>query len=140
MTEVNRASARLGVTVQVPVFQGFRTTHAVQTARLTVDRLKQEQILLSEGVAMQVQETLWRVERAEKQVTAFQTSLDAATEHCDLTTRAYQHDLASTAEMLQAQLLEAVLTGQFYTVRYEHLEERARLEFLIGQAIDTYIK
>ncbi len=140
MTEANRASAHLGVTVQVPLFQGFRTTHAIQAARLTVDRLKQEQILLSEGVAMQIQETLWRVERAEKQVMAFQTSRDAATEHCDLTIRAYQHDLASTNNVLEAQLLEAMLAGQFYSARYEHLAEQARLEFLIGQAIDTYVK
>jgi outer membrane protein len=46
--------------------------------------------------------------------------------------RAYQEGLVETKEVIEAQLMEALMSGQYQKVLYDHVEARAKLDFLVG--------
>jgi hypothetical protein len=43
-----------------------------------------------------------------------------------------QEELVETKEVIEAQIYEALLSGQYQQVLYEYVETQARLEFLAG--------
>ena len=58
----------------------------------------------------------------------------SSSENRDLHVRAYQDELVETKDMIESQLVEAVLAGQFFKVQYDLVESRAKLELILGAA------
>lgn len=61
----------------------------------------------------------------------------SAKENRELNVRAYQDELVETKEVIEAQIMEALLAGQYQKVLYDHMEAQARLEFLVGAGKTT---
>ena len=135
MTDQNRDSWTIGVAMQLPLFTGFRTTQEVKEAQARVAQLQQAKILLSEGIALQIQDAFLQIDRARGQVAALQESVAFASENRELNIRAYQNDLVETREVLEAQLLEAFIKGQHLKALHDHAVSRAMLDWLIGREV-----
>jgi outer membrane protein TolC len=132
MTDSNRDILAIGITMEFPLFKGFRTRQEIHEATARIEKLRHEQFLLSEGIALQVKDTSLQIERAQQQIQALQESLDAAAENRELNIRAYQSELADTQDVIEAQLLESVIKGQYLNALYDHVVHRAKLDYLIG--------
>jgi outer membrane protein len=134
VTSRNKQMWTVGFGVEVPVFQGFRVAHEVGEARAELKKLEQQQTLLREGIALDVRRACSRLDQALAQRKATRDALDAAAENRDLNTRAYQEELVETKDVIEAQLMEALLEAQHDKVLFDCVEARATLDFVVGQA------
>jgi hypothetical protein len=102
--------------------------------------MEQQQILLKEGLALQVKHIFLQVDRSQKQQEASRAALDAASQNRDLNVRAYQDELVETQDVIEAQILESFMEAQYQKVLYDHAEARAHLDFVVGEEVVKLIR
>ncbi|MFC1525457.1 TolC family protein [Candidatus Latescibacterota bacterium] len=129
----------VGIGLEWPLFTGFRTQNQVREARARLETLRSQQILLREGLALQIRHLLSVVSRSQQQEAAASAALAAATENRKLNMRAYDAGLAEVAEVVRAQIVESVTAAQYESIRYEHGEARANLEFVVGSELSRLL-
>ena len=132
MTDENRNSWSIGIGMEIPLFTGFRTKSEVREAAARLNKIKQQKVLFNEGLALQVKDAFLQTARAQAQVAATKDSLDAALENRKLNVRAYQNELVETKDVIEAQLLESFVNGQYLKALNDHATNRARLNFIVG--------
>jgi outer membrane protein len=118
--------------MELPIFDGFRTTSAVAEAEARREKLRDEQVLLKEGLALQVKDAFLQVARAQAQVRSAGEALAAASENRALSTRAYQDDLVDTRDVVEAQLLELFATAQHLRALHDAQVNLANLELAVA--------
>jgi outer membrane protein TolC len=132
VTPRNKVSWAVGVGVEVPLFQGFRVVKEVQEARAGHRMLEQQYAALRDGVSFDVRRTVIAIDKARAQLRSAGSAYTSATENRELHVRAYQDELVETKDMIESQLVEAVLAGQFFKVQYDLVEARAKLDVILG--------
>lgn len=135
-----RRSWLVGVGVQLPLFDGFLTRNQIREARARLERLEHQQVLLREGLALQVKAIFLELARAQKQEGAAGAALEAASDNRRLNVRAYQDDLVEMQDVIEAQLMESFMRTQYQMVRYGHALARAQLEFVIGREVERLVR
>ena len=134
-TDQNKEGWSIGVGVEIPIFDGFLTRNKVSESRARVNKIKEQQFLLREGIGLQVKDIFLGMNAAMK---SYQATLDAmisARENRELNTRAYQNELVETEKVIRAQLLEALMSVQHYKTRYDHIALQSQLELVVGTEI-----
>jgi outer membrane protein TolC len=132
VTPRNKVSWAVGVGVEIPIFQGFRVVKEVQDARAGHRMLEQQYAALRDGVSFEVRRTVIVIDKALAQLATAGSAYRSATENRELHVRAYQDELVETKDMIESQLVEAVLAGQFFKVQYDLVEARATLDMILG--------
>jgi outer membrane protein len=132
VTPENKSTWMIGVGVDIPIFNGFRTTNEVAEQKANLRKLQHQLSLLRDGVALQIRSSCFDLLKAGDKQKANLEALRSATENRELNVRAYQEELVETKEVIEAQILEALISGQYQQVLYEYAETQARLEFLAG--------
>lgn len=136
----NSDSWTIGLAMEIPLFNGFRTRSKVKEAIARLDKVKQEKILFREGVALQIKDAILQIARSQGQVGATEEALSAARENRELNVRAYQDELVETRDVIEAQLLESFINAQYLKALYDHVENLTRLEFIVGKAVKSTIE
>jgi outer membrane protein len=134
VTPENKSSWMVGVGVEIPIFQGFRVSNEVREKRANFQKLQHQLALLREAVALDIRSTCFGLQKAREQEKSGREALKSATENRELNVRAYQEELVETKEVIEAQLMEALMAGQYQKVLYDHAESQAKLDFLVGRA------
>ena len=140
VTDENEDGWNIGVGIEIPLFNGFLTKSKVDEARARVNKIKEEQILLKEGIGLQVKDTFLSLNAAQK---AYQATLDAMTsamESRDLNTRAYQNDLVDTEDVITSQLMEALMSAQHYKTCYDHVSLMSQLNLIVGTEVLSIVE
>ena len=137
-TDANEKGYSVGLGMEIPIFSGFLTKNKVAEARARLAEISEEKLLLKEGIGLQVRDTFLSLNAAEKSHQATLDAMDAAVENRDLNTRAYQHGLVETEDVIRAQLMEAMMSAQHYKARYDHVALRSQLHLVVGaQVLDA---
>ena len=126
----------VGIGVEVPLFDGFLTRGRIRAARARLEQLENQQILLREGLALQVKALLLQVESARRQHQGVAAAHAAAEEHVELVGRAYRDDLMEVRDLIEAQLMQSLARAQYLLARYRHEQAQAQLEFVVGRAVN----
>jgi outer membrane protein TolC len=134
-TERNEAGWSVGVGIEIPIFSGFLTRNRVAEARARAAKIEEEQFLLKEGIGLQIRDTFLSLSAAEKSHRATKDALEAAEENRDLNTRAYQHGLVETEDVIQAQLMESLMSARHFKARFDHIALRSRLDLVVGTEV-----
>ena len=134
-TDVNKQGWSVGAGVEIPLFSGFLTKNKVAETRARVAKIKEEHILLKEGIGLEIKDTFLGLNAAEKSYQATLDAMTAATENRDLNTRAYENELVETEKVIRAQLMEALMEAQHYKARYDHIALQSRLNLLVGTEV-----
>ncbi|MCG8551466.1 MAG: TolC family protein [Desulfobacterales bacterium] len=134
-TPENEQGWTFGIGVEIPLFNGMLTVNKIAAARAAIAKIKAEQLLLKEGIGLQVRDVLLSLSAAQKSCDASGNALAAATENRGLNVRAYQNQLVETDDVIQAQLTEALMAAQHYKARYEHVALRSRLDLVVGTEV-----
>lgn len=134
-TRANKDGWSGGVAIQIPVFDGFLTRGKVAEARARLSQLKTQQLLLREGLALQIKDVFLGIDAAWKTYHATLEARTAAEENRQLCVRAYQDNLIATEKVVRAQLTEAFMAAQNLKVRYDHAILQSRLASLVGAEI-----
>jgi outer membrane protein TolC len=111
------------------------TKNKIAAARAAIAKIKEEQLLLKEGIGLQTRDIILSLGAAQKSCDASGSALTAATENRELNVRAYQSELVETDDVIQAQLMEAMMAAQHYKARYEHVALLSRLELIVGTEV-----
>lgn len=135
ITEENEKSWQIGVSMELPIFNGWRTTRDVQEARLRLAKLEHESLLLQEGVALQVKHAFLEIARAQGQVLTLKEAVDSAAENRKLNIRAYAQEMVETRDVIEAQLMEFLMQVQYLKALYDFQENKGNLEYIIGSNI-----
>jgi outer membrane protein len=134
-TNRNKDGWNVGVGVEVPLFAGFLTQNKVAETRARVAKIKEEQFLLKEGIGLQIKDTVLALDAAQKTYQATLNAMTAAEESRDLNTRAYQNELVETADVIKAQLMEALMSAQHFKACYEHVALQSQLNLVVGTEV-----
>ncbi len=126
--------------VEIPLFDGFLTRNKVAETRARVARIREEQILLKEGIGLLIKDTFLALSAAEKSHQATLDAMNAAEENRDLNTRAYQNELVETEKVIRAQLMEALMSAQHFKASYDHLALRSQLNLMVGTEVLKKLK
>ncbi len=138
-TDQNEKGWSVGVGVRIPIFSGFLTTHQVHEAKSRLRQLESQQILLKEGLALQVKSALIRMDRAQEVRTSLAQAATDARTHRKLAERAYLNDLISTQAVLESQLVEALTAARAEKARYEQAAARFDMDFIIGREVRNLV-
>jgi outer membrane protein len=139
-TPDNKDSWSAGIVLELPLFRGFRTKNEVREAKARLERVRQQRVLLREGIALQVKDVFLQMVRSQEQRDAMEEAVKAAEENRDLNERAYQQELVETKDVIEAQLVESFMKANNEKTLYDHIEARARLEFVVGKEIESALQ
>jgi outer membrane protein TolC len=134
-TAQNKAGWSAGVGIEVPLFNGFLTQNKVSETRARVNQLKETQILLREGLGLQVKDLVLGLDAALKADQATSRAMKSAQDNRDLNTRAYENGLVETDKVIRAQLVEALMSAQHYAARYQYTALLSQLDLIVGTEV-----
>ncbi len=132
---VNRDGWTIGVGMQWNLFDGFQTTGKVNHAKAQQRKLESQQVLLDQGIALQVKQQFLSIRSASAQTKDSQEAVNYASENRKLHIRAYQDELVETKDVIEAQIVETFAQGTHYRSRYALEMGLLSLEYLLGSNI-----
>lgn len=138
-TEENQEGWSVGIGLQMPIFSGFMTTNKIREAKARLKKLEARQILLKEGLALQVKHGIIRLERSRKIRDASAKAAGYAKEHRQLAVRAYMNELISTEEVIESQIFEALAHAKSAIAQYENAAARFDIDYIIGQEVQKLL-
>ena len=139
VTPDNKNSWTIGIGMELPLFNGFRTTGEVREAKARLEKLKQQQFLLKDGIALQVKHIFIQLMSAQQQKTSSEAAAASSEENRSLNERAYQDELVETKDVIEAQLTESLMKAQYRKSLYDNLNARANMDFVVGKQITDLI-
>lgn len=125
----------IGVGVEWSLFNGMRTSNQVEQNRLEKLKLEEQELLLKEGLALQIKSEFLKIKSSYKQYEVLTEAVQTAAENRDLNTRAYQEDMVDTKDVIESQLFESYTRAAYYTSMHTYALARAKLDFVIGRAM-----
>ena len=134
-TANNKEGWTIGAGAEIPLFDGFLTRNKVAEALANVSKLKEEKLLLREGIGLQLRELFLGLDAASKTYQATGKAMTAAKENQDLTSRAYESELVETEKVIRAQLYEALMSAQYYKACYDLVAIESQLSVVVGKEI-----
>jgi outer membrane protein TolC len=138
-TPQNRAGWSVGAGVEIPIFDGFLTSGRVAEAQARINKLKEEKILLREGIGLQLRELFLQLSASEKTYRASLDAMTAAQEDSDLTTRGYGAGLLTTEKVIRAQLQEALISAQYYKAAFDHRALQSQIDLTVGKEVQATV-
>ena len=130
----NRNSWTVGVGADLPLFRGFQTVNEVKESKAAVQRMREEQILAEEGLALQIDLAHTDLVRSLKQATFVSQSLAAAIAHRELLHKDFDGAGESLRKLIESELTELNLLTQHEKARFDHLRAQLDLDYLGGDA------
>jgi outer membrane protein len=140
VTSENRNAWSVGIGIEIPLFNGLRTVNEVREMRARLGRLKEQQLLLKEGIALQVKHVFIQMMSAQEQKGSTEAAALSAEENRSLNERAYQEELVETKDVIEAQLIESLMKAQYQKSLYDNVEARASLAFIVGRELTEMIQ
>jgi outer membrane protein TolC len=139
-TDENKEGWSVGVGLKMPLFTGFRTTNKILESKVRLKKMESRQILLKEGLALQVKHAVIRMGRSQNIREASFKATGRAEEYRELSVRAYMNELIQTKDVIEAQILEALSRARLETAQYETAMARFDIDYIVGQEVQKLIK
>lgn len=133
----NKNTWTIGIGLEWSLFDGMRTINEVKQSRLEKLKLKQQEIVLKDGIALQVKQAFIELNSTYNQYMIFKEAVQTAKESCDLNTRAYQEGMVDTKDVVEAQLSESLMMADYYESLYEHTLAHISVNHIVGEVIQN---
>jgi outer membrane protein len=138
-TPDNKNSWVIGIGMELPLFNGLRTTGEIREASARLEKLKQQQFLLKEGIALQVKHIYIQLMSSQQQKGSSEAAALSSEENRSLNERAYREELVETKDVLEAQMIESLMKAQYRKALYDNLDARANMDLVVGRQIADII-
>lgn len=132
-TPNNRSGWSLDLGVDIPVFDGFLTNAKVAEVRARMRELKQQQLLLSDGLGLKLRSLFLQMQASEKSIQAGHDAATAASDDRDLTMRAYENGQVDTEKVIRVELQEALVKASLDKAIYDHAALRSGVDMVVGK-------
>lgn len=138
-TSQNRFGWTVGAGVEVPIFNGLLTEGQVSEAILRVRQLKEKQLLLQDGLGLQIKGIVIELNAAAKTLQASTTAMRSATQNRELNMSAYESDMTEADKVIQAQVIAALATAQYRKSQYDEIALLSRLGTVVGHQVANLV-
>jgi outer membrane protein TolC len=115
------------------LFEGGLTRHQVSAAKAEQARMKQQRLLVSDGVATQVKSLFLKIQAAQQQIKINQQTKKIAKENRDLTGHAYRTGAVDTKKVIEANLFDAMVQANYYRAKHDQALHLAEISYLLGK-------
>jgi outer membrane protein TolC len=123
----------VGVSVNIPIFDGFRTTNRVQETLRNYHVIRAQEEAQRQQVALDVESAYLRLVELQERIKANESAANAAKENLDLANGRYQVGVGSIIEVTDAQTLYTDAQTTYVRALYEYKIADAQLVRAIGQ-------
>jgi outer membrane protein len=124
---------QVGLSLLVPIFDGFRTTNRVQETLHTYYVIKSQEELQRQQVALDVEQAYLRLVELQERIKANEAAASAAKENLDLANGRYEVGVGSIIEATDAQNLYTDAQTTYIRTLYDYKIAEAQLVRAIGQ-------
>jgi HAE1 family hydrophobic/amphiphilic exporter-1 len=122
-----------GVTLTIPVFDGFRTRGKVAQARAERNKVAQDRIALENRIRLEAKEGFDRLAVAKSVLEAAELNVTQAQRALEMTQANYQHGAATTLDVIDAQAALTLAESNRLQGLYDHANARATLRYVTAQ-------
>lgn len=133
--DVNRNSWTIGIGVSLPLFDGWRATSQVSTARLQHEQMQEKQKLVEQGIAALIKNLFIEFGSARQQIAISEQASHTAEENVDLTSRAFEIGASKPQDVIEAHILHAVIKGNLLRAQHDQLLKLAELDYVLGAEV-----
>jgi outer membrane protein len=130
--EVNRNSWNIGIVVSLPLFDGWRTTSQVSTAKWQHEQIQERQKLVEQGIAALVKNLFIEFDSARQQILISEQASNTSEENVDLTSRAFEIGASKPQDVIEAHILHAIIKGNLLRAQHDQLLKLAELDYVLG--------
>ncbi len=138
-TSANMEGWTVGVGLEIPIFDGGLTSAKVAEAEAKIHQLKEQKLVLKEGLGLELRQQFLHLTSAEKSYTAMKDALTAATDDEDVTTRGYAAGMLATEKVIRAQIQRALVASAYYTSVYDHIAIESQIDLTVGREVQKEI-
>ncbi len=139
-TEENRQGWAVGLGLKLPLFSGCLTIGKIRAARTRLEAMKARQLLFKGGLAMQIKNVFLQMTHARQVQESARAAAEAATQHRDLTERAYRIGMAAADDVIESQIMESLTQARAEESLYSYSAARYRLNFLVGAQVERMLQ
>jgi HAE1 family hydrophobic/amphiphilic exporter-1 len=122
-----------GLTLKIPVFDGFRTAGKVAQARADKAQVAQDRIALENQVRLEAKDGLDRLRVAKSVLEAADLNVTQAQKALDMTQANYKYGAATLLDVLDAQAALTLAESNRVEALYVHANARASLRYVMGR-------
>jgi outer membrane protein TolC len=130
--DVNRNSWTIGIGVSLPLFDGWRTTSQVSTAKLQHEQMQERLKLVEQGISALVKNLFIEFDSARQQISISEQASHTAEENVDLTSRAFEIGASKPQDVIEAHILNAIIKGNLLRAQHDQLLKLAELDYVLG--------
>ena len=132
----NNFSQYLGLTLNVPIFNRFRTRNSIRSAR--IDRENQELQLenVKKTLYKEIQQVYYNAIAAQSKYESSQSSQQSSLDAFTLTQAKYENGKATITEFNEAKNNYLKTESDLVKARYEYLYQTTLLDFYRGRPLD----
>ncbi|UII31448.1 TolC family protein [Fulvivirga ulvae] len=135
MTELQDNSWLVGVSLSLPIFDGFGRKAAIQQSKIRLEQLDYSQTLLDQNLELGIRAGVLNLVSASTNIRYSQSASESALENFELVQENYKQGQVTITQLIDAQqtALEARLAAAFSI--YEYIQAHLQLEFSAGSFI-----
>jgi hydrophobic/amphiphilic exporter-1 (mainly G- bacteria), HAE1 family len=123
----------IGLTLKIPVFDGFRTAGKVAQARADKAQVTQDRVALENQVRLEAKDGLDRLRVAKSVLEAADLNVTQAQKALDMTQANYKYGAATLLDVLDAQAALTQAESNRVEALYVHANARASLRYVMGR-------
>jgi outer membrane protein len=125
----------VGLSLKVPVFDGFRTAGKVAQARAEKNKVTQDRVALENQIRLEAKEAVDRLNVARKVLQAAGLNVNQARQALDMTEANYRLGAASTLDVLAAQAALTRAESNRNEALYIHAIARAQVRYVMARDV-----
>ena len=115
------------------LFNGSATASKVQQAKEKEQVVIQQELALRDSIRQDVEQSLLNIKQGYENIIANQANIDLARETLRMTEARYDAGLATTMDIMDAEVALDQTSNQYYQGVYSYLSAQAQLEMVTGK-------
>jgi len=122
-----------GVTLTIPVFDGFRTRGKVAQARAERNKISHDRVTLENRIRLEAKEGVDRLNVARSVLEAADLNVSQAQRALVMTQANYQHGASTTLDVIDAQAALTLADSNRIQALFDHAMARALMRYVMAQ-------
>ena len=136
INDSNSDSWSIGVSMQIPLFQGFRSKHVVSEARLRKSQYETKMITANKGVATAIKQKIIELDKANTVISSTNKAVNYAESYADLTMRSYRQGLVKIDELIESQIYRSSILSSNLKAKHDLNYHSSHLNYIVGKEIN----
>ena len=136
INDSNSDSWSIGVSMQIPLFQGFRSKHVVSEAKLRKSQYETKKITANKGVATAIKQKIIELDKSNTVIISTEKAVMYAENYADLTMRSYQQGLVNIDELIESQIYRSSILSSNLKAKHDLNYHSSHLNYIVGKEIN----